>query len=655
MLKNVNFLSAKLSVHKYHSILCVTITLIMNWAVAVSQVPFQINIEKQAIKEKSKFNNASRSNSDDNNIDVTYYMCRWNVNPEIRFISGSVGIYYKYSEQYSGTVQFDCSDALIVDSILHAGNLISFSHVDNQISMSIEGNNTGAVDSCNIYYHGVPESSGFGSFVTDTTSIGNPCMWTLSQPFGAKDWWPCKQSLSDKADSIDIIVRVPIGNYVASNGLLISEDTVDTELVAHWRHRYPIATYLIAIAVSNYERYSEMLPLTTGNLLVQNYAYPEDRGDWEWLSFNTNQAIQYYDSLLIPYPFMREKYGHAQFGWGGGMEHQTMSFMADIGSWLMSHELSHQWFGNYITCGSWRDIWLNESFATYFTGLFYERFSDGFFPIWKDLQREYIMSEPGGKVLVDDTTTVDSIFNPRLTYSKGAAVLQMLRKTIGDEVFFEGLRSYLKDTSLASCFAYTSDFIYHMEFVSNRDLTQFFTQWLETEGYPILNIEWAQLKNNLNLRITQTHSVSGIELFSFVYPISLFNNGMETIKWLEINSSDQYIELELPFSIDSIKTDRNVDFLVKTIITQINVIGKNSLLIYPNPGNSNFTLKSLRKLESKGVKMFNCIGQEVQFNSILSQDGFTLAIETELLSNGIYIFQVNTMDEVYDTIRFIAN
>jgi len=651
----VNFLSVCSSVHKYYSILCVTITLTIICESGIAQIPFKFEMEKQSIKEKSKFNVSKRSSENENNIDVTYYNCAWNVNPEVRFIEGSVAIYFKYGAQYNGTVQFDCNTSLTIDSIIYNGAQILFLHADNQINLVLEGNTSGYVDSTVIYYHGIPESSGFGSFEIDTTSLGTPCMWTLSQPFGAKDWWPCKQSLTDKADSIDITVKVPVGNYVASNGLLIEEDSVNNKLIAHWKHRYPIATYLIAIAVSNYERYSELVPLSTGNLLVENYAFPEDRGEWEWLSFNTNQAIQYFDSLLVPYPFMREKYGHAQFGWGGGMEHQTMSFMADIGSWLMSHELAHQWFGNFITCGSWKDIWLNESFATFLTGLFYERFSDGFFPIWKDFQRQYIMEVPGGKVIVDDTTQVDSIFNPRLTYSKGAAVLQMLRKTLGDEVFFEGLKSYLNDTSLAQCFAYTSDFVRHMELVSNKDLTLFFNQWLETEGYPILKLEWYQVNGKLKLNVAQNHSVADVSPFTFVYPIFLYGNGIEQVKWITINSSSSTFEFEIPFSNDSLKADIDFDFLVKTEVIQVSSEEVNQLLIYPNPGNNNFTLKSAIKLLPEEAILMNMLGQVVPCTFTVSPDGFSGKLAVESLSQGVYFLKIKKEDSSDIEVHFIAN
>jgi aminopeptidase N len=379
-----------------------------------------------------------------------------------------------------------------------------------------------------------------------------------------------------------------------------------------------------------------MVPLSTGNLLIENYAYPEDRGEWEWLSFNTNQAIQYFDSLLVPYPFMREKYGHAQFGWGGGMEHQTMSFMADIGSWLMSHELAHQWFGDYITCGSWKDIWLNESFATYLTGLFYERFSDGFFSIWKGIQKNYVMELPNGKVLVSDTAQVDSIFNPRLTYSKGAMVLNMLRLELGDEVFFSGIRSYLRDSSLLACFAFTNDFIRNIESVSALDLGWFFEQWLEKEGYPILTIDWSQAKDKVKIEILQKQSVPFETIFTLKLPISVFSQGKEQIEWLKINQNFNEFEFSFPYLVDSIVVDRQNDVLAKTIVKQVDA-EDNEIIVYPNPGNGEFTIKSSINLQKQGLKLTNSLGQNIPIQLIEEYHGYSIqVIPNRKLPAGIY-------------------
>src|SRR5690606_1979392 len=147
------------------------------------------------------------------------------------------------------------------------------------------------------------------------------------------------------------------------------------------------------------------------------------------------------DSLIGPYPFPSEKYGHAQFSWPGGMEHQTMSFMGNFAFELIAHELIHQWFGNMVTCGSWQDIFLNEGFATYLTGVCVENLlEEQWWDRWKSVRKDIVFEKPDGSIFVSDTTEVPVIFNGRLTYTKGAYLLHMLRWILGDESFFRVLK-----------------------------------------------------------------------------------------------------------------------------------------------------------------------------------------------------------------------
>ena len=208
---------------------------------------------------------------------------------------------------------------------------------------------------------------------TTSQHFGTPIMWTLSEPFGARDWWPCKQDLSDKIENIDFYITAPSAYKGVANGLEVSEiaNNNGTKTV-HYQHNYAIPAYLVAFAVTNYQIYQQTAGTAPNTFPIVNYIYPENYNSAVNQVAVTLPIMNLFENLFETYPFHEEKYGHAQFGWGGGMEHTTVSFMGSFSRDLIAHELAHHWFGNKITCGTWKDIWLNEGFAEYMSGLVYE-------------------------------------------------------------------------------------------------------------------------------------------------------------------------------------------------------------------------------------------------------------------------------------------
>ena len=551
------------------------------------------------------------------NYDVTYYKLHLNVDPDTLFIQGTVTIFFIPFKNITEIV-FDLNTHLSTDSIYHQNTAIPFNHTDNVINIQ-KTFQKNKLDSVTIFYHGSPVK-GKTSFVVDQHN-GTPILWTLSEPYGAKDWWPCKQSLTDKADSSDVFVTTTSMNKVASNGVLISEKINGNATTTHWQNRYPIAPYLIAIAVTPYAEISFNTSLQNGNLFVQNYVYKEDSAQVRSQLFTTDTLLRYYDSLIGPYPFMNEKYGHAQFGRGGGMEHQTMSFMFHFGFSLNAHEMAHQWFGDKITCGSWHDIWLNEGFATYFAGLPLETMYNGiYWNDWKTTNLERATNIPNGSVYVYDTTDVSRIFDPNLSYAKGAYVLHMLRFQIGDSAFFKGIRSYLSDPNLAYKTALTPDFFGHLENSSGLSLTTFQNQWIYGKGYPSYNLEWDQLNDKVQSKLTQTTSDQSTEFFFLDVPILMISNDGDSL-FVKIHhtQNNQENQFKVPFTVRKVIIDPNLELISKANFV-FNKSQISDIKIYPVPTNNHLTI-------SPGGEFSRITGYK-----IISYDG-KIIVETSGLNN----------------------
>ncbi|HIG89475.1 MAG TPA: peptidase M1, partial [Flavobacteriaceae bacterium] len=414
-------------------------------------VAFESNIASKKIDFKTNLNTA--------NYDLKYHKLEFNLDPSSAYLEGQITSHYVAKEDLNQVV-FDLTENMNVSHVyyLYSGALLNFVHTtDDELIIDLPAlQNTGVMDSLKVIYSGNPVSSGFGSY-EQSDHNGSPIIWTLSEPYGAKGWWPCKQDLNDKIDSIDVFITTPKfnsnneENIAVSNGLEIIQITSGQYKTTHFKHQYPIPAYLIAISVTNYLTYSHVVDNNGSPFEIVNYVYPENYDNANQSTPITVDIMNLFSGLFEEYPFSNEKYGHAQFGWGGGMEHTTVSFMGGFSRGLIAHELAHQWFGNKVTCGSWKDIWLNEGFATYLSGLVIENF-DGFesFTSWKQNRINSITSQPGGSVyIIDNDTTSSRIFNGRLSYSKGAMVAHMLRKELSDAIFFESLQNYLADPDLS--------------------------------------------------------------------------------------------------------------------------------------------------------------------------------------------------------------
>ena len=591
-----------------------------------------------------------------NNYDLKYGRMEWKVNPALKFIEGKVSYLFFHADSMQ-EFKLELSDSLVTDSVQMSGNHIAFTHSGNILTANFGQYLSAAqLDSISIYYHGVPPSSGFGSFAAETHGPNNiPVLWTLSQPYGAKDWWPAKQDLNDKIDSVDIYVIAPSTYIAASNGVLVSEIINGTDKITYWKHRYPIAAYLIAIAVSDYTVFTDQVALSNGTLDVVNYVYNESLGQAQLALNEMNEHLVFFDSLFIPYPFMNEKYGHAQFNWGGGMEHQTISFVGGFSYELLAHELAHMWFGDHVTCGSWQDLWLNEGFATYATGLCYERFSPNlYWKIWKANQVDFITSSPDGSVFVTDTSTIARLFDARLTYSKAAMLLHMIRWKIGDDDFFEALRNYQNNPLLSHNYARNIDLKNEFEWQSQQNLDELFNDWYWGEGYPSYTLNYDQDNSNLvTFTLSQSQSHPSVGFFEMPVPIRFKNATQDTMIVFEHMFSGQSFFAQLSFKVDSVIIDPDNWIVCNQNVvasTQNTPPSNQGILLFPNPASEKLHLIIKGQLAERiqEIQIFSVDGQEVTYKVFYTTNATNGIIEINNLSQGIYQLRVNTQKNNYN-------
>lgn len=636
------------------ALVCIALLLAPRPGCAQAQVTWdKAVVDELAWRERHGIAPFLRSGTPTGGYDLHYHRLEWSLDPAVNFISGTVRSHFTASAPLS-TLRFDADSALHVSAVLHGADPLTWTHTpDGALLIDLPATLApGTVDSVTVVYSGAPSGSGFGSFAVGTPQ-GNTAQWTLSEPYGARDWWPCKQDLNDKIDSIDVWLTVPAAYEGVSNGVLLSVTDMNggTHRLHHWRHRYPIAYYLIATATCDYAVSQIQIPLPDDTVPMWTYAYPQDDFMAQLVAGDVAQQMPFFSDRFGTYPFADEQYGHAQFGWGGGMEHQTMTFMGGWNYELAAHELAHQWFGDKVTCGSWQDLWLNEGFATYLSGLCYETLAPQYWAGWKRAQVDLITALPDGSVHVSDTTDIARLFSARLTYRKGALVLHMLRWVCGDSAFFAGCRNYLDDPALAYGSARTSDLQAHLEAASGLDLDGFMADWFTGEGHPTYTVEWTQdAGGQVDLQLHQSSSHPSVDFFEMPVPLRFKNAAQDSLLVLDHSSSGQSFSLWLPFQADSALLDPDTWLISgQNLVLRVPSLAytDDRAVLYPNPtdGDALLYLGGTRQGTAE-VRITDLHGRVVRAWAARPIADRRVALPVADLSAGLYVVEADGLRAV---------
>lgn len=588
--------------------------------------------------------------------DIHFYDITLEVSNTATSVNGNVFIEGTVISAGMDTFWFELKDNLTIDSVYVNGIKRNTIIRQNNVVLVPLPATIPQQETVNtrIWYGGVAQQAGFFSGLSTgfSNTWGVNVSWTLSEPFSAPDWLPCKQDLWDKIDSINFNGIATNPNKVGSLGLLTSiVPMAGNKTRFEWKTRYPTAFYLIAFAVTNYAEYisyAKPAALAGDSILIQHWVYnATNSSNVSAVNFYknqldaTNDMMDVFSDLFCLYPFWEEKYGHMQSAMGGGMEHQTMSTMGGFGQDLTAHELIHQWFGDYITCATWSDIWLNEGFASYGEYL-YRQFgvSQSSADSWMTSAHNSAR-QPTGSVYVPAGSSVNRIFSGSLTYKKGGSVMHMLRWEMeNDSLFFKGLNDYL--VAKANDVSTTDELRQILETSSGLTLQPFFEDWVYGEGFPTYNVRWNQIDSTVFVEVNQTTSSPVTPLFRNKVPVRLVIGG--TTRTLRVDPTQGVNRFQVSGNVTAAQLDPSNIILKGTTssISRNTNLGLSvadleilSFKLYPNPA-SDFAVVETT-LEQFELRLMDIQGRELQR---LHSEAGKMTLPTASLQPGIYLVQL---------------
>ncbi len=600
----------------------------------------------------------------DDKIDVTYYKLNLSVNYNSKLLTGEVTVKAWSSIDKLTNFYLDLVTTMAVSSVTSNNVTVAYSQSNDQLKINLEKEYAkGELIAVTIKYSGYPQSAGFGDFVF-TAHSGQPIIWTLSEPYGAKSWWPSKDTPADKADSSDVWITADKYFTSISNGVLTETvNNVDGTTTYKWKNRYPIANYLISLAMTNYHKYDTPFEYETGKVMpVSHYVFPE--------LFSANKAnldlvpgmLKIFSEKFGLYPFIAEKYGQAQVMNSVSMEHQTVSSMSTFREDVVAHELAHQWFGDWVTCKDWQNIWLNEGFATYSESIYYEA-KYGSSAFMTDVNAIMNSAKNAkGSIYVKDISTISEIFSGSRSYSKGGVVLHMLRGVVGDENFFKILKEYLIEPGLSYNVATTEDFQRIAERVYGKSLDYFFKQWIYGENYPKYTVGWSSKQINgdlfhLTFRLKQNVNTNP-QFFTMPVQIKITTNKSTIFTSVFNDQQDQGWIIPISGQPLSVSLDPD-NWLLEDVVGNTDLEDEESIPShfylsqnYPNPFNPETTISYTIPSNVKGetinvtLKVFDVLGREVATLVNEFQQAGTynskFSIINYKLSSGVYFYRLQS-------------
>jgi aminopeptidase N len=504
-------------------------------------------------------------------VDAVHYIFRLTLSDEGDELVGETIVDLRFTQDGLTEVTLDLASAangkgMTVVEVTSGGAPARYTHQADRLRLTLSASSkAGERRQFIVRYRGVP-ANGLRML---KNKYGERVFFSENWPNNARQWLPMIDHPYDKATS-EFIITAPARYQVVANGLLQEEtDLGDGRRLTHWKQSAPIASWLNAVGVAQFSVHHAGL---VKGVPLQTWVYHQDRDAGIAAFEETSRlAMEFFSEYVGPYSY--EKLGNVQAaGINGGTEHASAIFYGEnslssgaIVS-LVAHEIAHQWFGNAVTETDWDDVWLSEGFATYFALLFIEHYygRDQFVAGLKRSRDTVFANEkrlPGKSVIHDNLSDMRQVLNG-LVYQKGAWVLHMLRRQLGDQRFRAGIRDYYRRYRNGN--ATTDDFRQALEEQAGADLSWFFSQRLKRAGSPVIEGGWRYdpAAKQLVLELAQTQPG---EAYRLPLEIGITIEGAPQLRLekIELAKKQQRFELAVDKEPKAVALDPNMWVLME--------------------------------------------------------------------------------------------
>jgi aminopeptidase N len=623
----------------------ITFTLLLlfiSTACQAQNVDSQRNTIQAVIAQQRKYDDKS-------GFDMRFYKISLDINLE-RHIKGEVLCEFMSTKPNLDIIEFNLSDKFKVNRVLGASQ--DFERHGEKVIIRLKNKlNIGEIAWLTIFYEtneNLTSSKGQNlDMLTKEFTVNPKTIFENTQ-----GWFPAKDGWMDKVDSLHINLTIPdlmiddVPIVAVANGRLADIVLLSHKRLFKWEHQYPIATSHIGFAVSNYKTIEQSVDLNGERIKIVHYVFPDQYFKYLEQFSELPEMVKFFSDKLLKYPFSKDNLGVLQIGenqFSKGQTNIEVLQSADNLSAHLAYGLMKSWFGDYISAGSTQDKWLFEGLSLYAIALWNEHKlgAKGYESTIKTFENH------GEGVLYGHNTSI-------LNY-KSAYIFHMLRGVLGNQVFFDVLKSFAYNDKHRYGFATTSDFIEECERGSGKQLSYFFDQWLYEELYPIYTYHfWKTEDKKIKVQIVQPQKNTENTIFSMPIDLKFSLNGKDTI--ITVFNDKQSQDLEFYFGsnkLTDVEFDPNNKILKEVILKEHRLSSKEPVrdVKIEAEGNFNRYVTISMRAHTKQwaiIELRTFDGKRVYYQELLADDLFNETIEFPLsIPKGNYQIFISTNSSVF--------